>query len=255
MNYKPTHVLCNDQPVTFADLNIKLEAMKAETLSGGWWQTIVLTQRLLEQQESAIKICASLNSVAAQQMRRPGPMYKATYVGPLSYFQGKTALLQDFTIAQFDDRGQYLAYGWHGVDKSHFRVEPKAKLYEALAMMCDARTNCHELGNTDWFETWTERAEELVKEHMPSGSGFDSGTTLDLDESSGAKLVFHTSFHHMDQQGGYDGWTEHQVIVTPSLSRGFNIRVTGRNKNGVKDYIDEVFSAALNLEVNRYGDA
>lgn len=253
MNYKPTHVLCNNQPVTFADLNPKLEQMKTETLSGGWWQTITLTQRLLEQQENVLKICADLNNVAAQQLRRPGPTYKATYVGPLTAWYGKTALLMDVTLAQFDDMGHYMAHGWHGVRKSDFRVEPKAKLYEALAMMCDARTNCHELGNTDWFETWTERAEALVKEHMPSGSGFDSGTTLDLDESSGAKLVFNTSFHHMDQHGGYDGWTEHQVIVSPSLTHGFTIRVSGRNKNEIKDHISESFGAALNLEVNRYG--
>lgn len=84
----------------------------------------------------------------------------------------------------------------------------------------------------------------LVKEHMPSGSGFDNGTTLIDAASSGAKLVFATAFHHMNEHGMYDGWTTHTVIVTPAFD-GFDLRVTGRNRNDIKDYIADAFHAAL----------
>jgi hypothetical protein len=249
------------KPVETAHAHVlnKLEQIKLETLSQGFWSTLTSVSDLILGQERTIESMLKITKEQSRILSRSGPTYKATYNGPLTLLRGKTALLRDITVAQFDDRGQYLAYGWHNVKKEDFRVEEKAPLFQTLAMMCDARRNCFErigtahIGAQEWFDKWTERAEALVKEHMPSGSGFDAGTTLDLDESSGAKLVFNTSYHHMGQHGGYDGWTEHQVIVTPSLSMGFNLRVTGRNKNDVRDYISDVFGAAMNTEVNKYG--
>ena len=84
--------------------------------------------------------------------------------------------------------------------------------------------------------------EDRVKEIMqgaPSGSGFDSGTQLD-DKSTPKKLIFNTSYHHMDDAGYYIGWTDHQVIITPSFD-GMDIKVTGKNYNDIKDYIGDVF--------------
>jgi hypothetical protein len=86
--------------------------------------------------------------------------------------------------------------------------------------------------------------EALIRDRMPGGSGFDNGTTLDDDATRTDKLVFRTAFHHMDESGGYDGWTEHTVIVTPAFG-GFDIRVTGRNRNDIKAYIADTFHHAL----------
>lgn len=100
----------------------------------------------------------------------------------------------------------------------------------------------------EWFDRWSDTIEQLCKDFMPSGSGFDSGTKIDLDASHAEKLVFHTSFHHMNDGGFYDGWTEHTVTVTPSF-RGINIRIGGRNRNDIKDYIHESFDYALCQEI------
>lgn len=81
--------------------------------------------------------------------------------------------------------------------------------------------------------------ESYVHKNCLSGSGFDDGTRLSATSTS-KRLVFTTAFHHMDENGGYDGWTEHRVIVTPTF-QGFDIRVTGRDRNGIKDYIGETF--------------
>jgi len=84
--------------------------------------------------------------------------------------------------------------------------------------------------------------EDRVKEIMqdaPSGSGFDSGTQLD-DKSTPKKLIFNTSYHHMDDDGFYTIWTHHKVIITPDF-RGVDVRVTGKNYNDIKDYIGDVF--------------
>lgn len=90
----------------------------------------------------------------------------------------------------------------------------------------------------------------LCREFMPSGSGFDNGTTLDLDECKpGKRMTFNTAFHHINENGYYDGWTHHKVIVEADFS-GFTVKVTGRNKRDIKDYIVDVFRTTLNQQVD-----
>ena len=93
-----------------------------------------------------------------------------------------------------------------------------------------------------------DRAE---KEILPSGSGFDSGTTFDVAASSAEKLVFNTSYHHMNDGGYYDGWSDHVVTVKASLLFGIDIRVSGRNRNDIKDYIIEVMHNALTSDFQK----
>lgn len=57
--------------------------------------------------------------------------------------------------------------------------------------------------------------------------------------------MFETSVHHMNPDGYYDGWTEHTVTVTPSFIGRFDLKVSGRDRNGIKDYIAEVFGSVL----------
>jgi hypothetical protein len=102
--------------------------------------------------------------------------------------------------------------------------------------------------HAEWFDKHEDKILALVKEHMPSGSGFDSGTTIDFDASHAEKLVFSMSFHHMNNNGYYDGWTEHTVTVTPSF-QGINLRISGRNRNDIKEYIHETFMYALMVDV------
>lgn len=120
-------------------------------------------------------------------------------------------------------------------------------LYRKLATAVDALERCQKTGN-DWAAVWENRIASAVREHMPSGSGFDNGTTLDVDASSGEKLVFQTAFHHMDEGGSYDGWTEHRVTVRPSLIHGFTLSISGRNRHDIKEYIADTFGAALGAE-------
>jgi hypothetical protein len=126
------------------------------------------------------------------------------------------------------------------------------KVYQALASLVDARLRSAERGNWDWVTKHEERIKELVEEHLPSGSGFDAGSSIDLYESKPERLVFGTAFHHMSDHGYYVGWSEHNVIVTPSLLFGFNLRVTGRDRNQIKDYIGETFQHALDTEQAGY---
>lgn len=78
---------------------------------------------------------------------------------------------------------------------------------------------------------------------LPNGSGFDSGTKIKI--VSDKKIVFTTAFHHVNENGFYDGWTEHTVIVKPDFVTDINITVSGRDKNMIKDYINEIFNHIL----------
>ena len=82
--------------------------------------------------------------------------------------------------------------------------------------------------------------QKRILDLLPSGSGFDCGTTL--ESANDNKIVFKTQFHHMTDAGYYNGWTYHKVTINPSLMHGFLITCSGINKNGIKEYIYDVFS-------------
>ena len=134
-------------------------------------------------------------------------------------------------------------------------MERENILYKQLAQTVQARKNCAEkdahgnMRNPEWFERHGETIEQLVRDFMPSGSGWDCGTKIDLDASHADKLVFFGSFHHTNDGGMYDGWTEHTVTVTPSLSFGYHIRVSGRNRSDIKEHLHETFSYALETRI------
>lgn len=125
-------------------------------------------------------------------------------------------------------------------------------LYAVLANKLNARHNCDMATprNDEWFGRHEDAILALVKEHMPSGSGIDTGTKIDLDASTDEKLVFTFSYHHMNETGMYDGWTDHKAIVTPSLAFGYSLKITGRDRNQVKDYLHDVFNAALSTQID-----
>jgi len=129
----------------------------------------------------------------------------------------------------------------------------KRKLYQEIATLINARENCDKSGNKEWFDKHTERLMEIA-ENGPSGSGIDidKGTVIDLAASTSEKIVLFFHFHHMDEMGGYDGWTEYKITVRPSLQFGFNMKISGRDRNGAKEYLYQVYEEWLNSE-HEYG--
>ncbi len=140
------------------------------------------------------------------------------------------------------------------------------QLYKKLAHLSQAYLNCLHSQNNAWLDTHAGRIEDLLKRYLPSGSGFDAGTKylapegpLDVEflelinapelPDTIERLRFVTGFHHMDQHGGYDGWTDHIITVKPSLCHDFTVSVSGRNRNQIKDYIHDVFSSMLCTEI------
>ena len=113
--------------------------------------------------------------------------------------------------------------------------------YSEMASLIAAIENCRQSNNVEWLQRHSTTLAAMVKNSAPSGSGIDCGTQIDMHKSKAERLVFTMSFHHMDESGGYDGWTEHEVIVTPSLASGFELRITGRDRNGIKEYLGQIY--------------
>ena len=86
------------------------------------------------------------------------------------------------------------------------------KLYQAIAIALDARANCEARGSLEWYARWQARLDHIARNALPSGSGVDNGTAIDGDSTS-AKIVLHTAFHHMNDSGMYAGWSDHSVPI------------------------------------------
>lgn len=115
---------------------------------------------------------------------------------------------------------------------------------QALAMAFGLRSSINPVHQ----ELSEDRIERLM-EDAPSGSGFDGGTKFDYEKSKENKLIFSTSYHHLSEHGYYTGWTDHKITVTPDFRSGFDLDVSGRDKNSIKEYIADTFYTWLLEEV------
>lgn len=116
-------------------------------------------------------------------------------------------------------------------------------IYQRIAHLLAAIENCEKAGNTEWEEKHRDRL-KVIMNTAPSGSGWDLGTKID-NESTPEELVFYGAFHHLDENGTYAGWTKHTIIVRGSLLFGINVKVTGINRNDIKDYLGDLFHSWL----------
>jgi hypothetical protein len=118
-----------------------------------------------------------------------------------------------------------------------------------LATKVQAYKNCIVSGNNEWEEKHLENIEELCSKYLPSGSGIDAGMGIVIASCAPEKLVFTFSYHHLNENGYYDGWTNHKLTVTPSFT-GIDMKISGRDSNGIKEYLYELFHSTFTQEIN-----
>lgn len=112
------------------------------------------------------------------------------------------------------------------------------KVYQAIA---------HAIANRK--EMWAHDLLDIIeKEYLPQGCGVEC--KILKDECREDRIVMWVVYHHMNENGFNVGWTYHKVFVTPSLRFGFDLKITGRNKDNVKEYLGDWLAHNLEREVN-----
>ena len=120
------------------------------------------------------------------------------------------------------------------------------KVYQRLSSLINARLNCIESGNDEWFDKHDDAIDYIVDNNLPSGSGVDSGCEIDKDKHEVLNIT--SSYHTMDENGYYGPWVDFTVKVKPSLQFGIDLAITGpfAKHFGLKDYLYDLFDYALN---------
>ena len=98
--------------------------------------------------------------------------------------------------------------------------------------------------NDAYLDQCESRIDKLEKE-LPSGSGIDCGCKIDREKSGNKKVIITFDYHFMNDDGYYDGWGSFKLIVTPNLSEYPDMRIMGKDRNQIKDYLYDTFSDVL----------
>ena len=127
----------------------------------------------------------------------------------------------------------------------------KRKLYQVIANKLQAMKNLEKDDPNGWYDKHAKSIEDLIKDHFPHGSGFDGDVRIDTNLSNPEKLVFFAEFHHMNENGYYDGWSTLKVVVKPSLAWGFDFKLTGikRKYRYDAEYYYSMFHSFLETEI------
>lgn len=109
--------------------------------------------------------------------------------------------------------------------------------------------------NCEWLKTvndsYIDQCNSQIDHYesmLPYGSGFDSGCFIDRDNSGKEGVIINFDFHHLNENGYYEGWTKHKAIIKPSLI-GFELKVYGEDKDGIIEYLSDTFNDVLTSEV------
>lgn len=81
-----------------------------------------------------------------------------------------------------------------------------------------------------------------INVRLPRGSGLDARVEVDEQKSSPSKIIIYLEYHHLNEGGYYDGWTRHKVTVIPCFINGYEMKVSGPNRNEIKTYLYDLFN-------------
>jgi hypothetical protein len=125
------------------------------------------------------------------------------------------------------------------------------KVITQISMLINALENCKKSENEKWMDLHESALHYIEKDYLPSGSGVDAGCEIDLERSRTNKIIINTSFHHMNENGYYTGWTDHKITIIPDLISDFSIKISGKDKNMIKDYLHDLFYNCLYQAIDK----
>lgn len=131
---------------------------------------------------------------------------------------------------------------------------PPRTVIQALSALVGARRRCYESGNLDAAYGHEVDIRDIETNHLPHGSGFDWGTSVDLEQSTEESVVLHMPYERIDENGYYCERCDYSVIVKPAFV-GITIEVFGApgedTCNADTDYIGQVLQDVLESSINK----
>ncbi len=117
----------------------------------------------------------------------------------------------------------------------------KVALFQQIARQIDRRLRLINLDVVPekWITDCEEKLEKL-ETLLPSGSGIDSGTKINLEDSKPNMIILDSSYHVM-ADGYYTHWIDFEVIVLPSLSFPFMLDIDAAWDDGNDDIQDHLY--------------
>ena len=120
----------------------------------------------------------------------------------------------------------------------------KHPLYVLLSQALAGYKQGIEIDDPKYTEIYRAELVRLVG-LLPHSWSIDCVVFLNFKMSTPERLVFDVNYHHMNNGEGYDYWTKHKIIVTPSLRHQVALHITGVDENGIKDHLHLIFREAL----------
>lgn len=123
------------------------------------------------------------------------------------------------------------------------------QLYQKIASTIIAIRNGEKSGNQQWLEKHKDALYDIERQKLPRGSGIDSGCKINVEKSNEQKIVIDVPYHCMDENGFYSGWRDYQIVVKAHLAFGATIDVRGKDYDGLKEYLADLFNHIMSDEV------
>ena len=117
----------------------------------------------------------------------------------------------------------------------------KTTLVSALINTSKLIDNYKSSDHTDWAAFHEEKLAKLCRDHLPRGIGVFG---VSVAATTDTKAVFYCLYRHTDKHGYFVCNTAYRIVVRPTFT-GLAIRVLGRNKYNVKEYLADQFRDAL----------
>lgn len=118
------------------------------------------------------------------------------------------------------------------------------KLAHYIASACAAERRCNKHNNS-FADRWDDLLTLIEKNLLPHGSGIDCGCKIVREKCDDSRITIEFSYHHMNENGVYVGWSEYRVTARPGLEIDLSLTITGQDRNGLKEYFADLFLATL----------
>lgn len=120
----------------------------------------------------------------------------------------------------------------------------KTTLISRIYRVLQARENCKkDATKLDWFNNHDFTLYQIERNYLPHGSGINSGCTIEREFKKDC-VILHVPYHNMDENGYYCGWSDFKIVCKPEFD-GISLKIIGKDKYFVKDYLYDLFNNCL----------